>query len=100
LASDCARGLELLSFPAVPFIDWIDDEQADGELAAIYSQMKAMDPFRLGHVPEVFRAMSQRPDFLKGVLAILPVHFSDGALTYPQKEMIASYVSAVCHCHF
>jgi hypothetical protein len=84
----------------MPRIGWVEDADACGPLADIYTKMRQMDPFGLGHVPEVFRAMSQRPDFLAGVLGILPVHFGGGALSRAQKELIASYVSVLCHCHF
>jgi hypothetical protein len=84
----------------MPRIQWVEDSDASGELAELYSGLRTMDPFKLGHVPEVFRAMSQSPQFLKGVLTTLPAHFSSSALSYPQKEMIASYVSAITKCHF
>ena len=90
----------MLHFQFMPRINWIEDEDASGTLAELYASLRSMDPFGLGHVPEVFRAMSQSPQFLQGVLTTLPAHFSSSALTYPQKEMIASYVSAVTHCHF
>jgi hypothetical protein len=44
--------------------------------------------------------MSQRPEFLAGVMGILPVQFSDGHLMRAQHEMIASYVSVLNRCHF
>jgi hypothetical protein len=81
-------------------IAWIEDEDATGVLAECYAGLKAMNPFGDGEVPEVFRAMSQRPEFLAGVMALLPVHFGDGHLTRAQKEMIASWVSALDRCHF
>lgn len=84
----------------MPRIAWVDDDDAEGQLAECYDTLKAMNPFGDGEVPEVFRAMSQRPDFLAGVMSILPVHFSDGHLTRAQKEMIASYVSVASSCHF
>ena len=84
----------------MPRISWVEDEEAVGPLAECYAALRAMNPFGDGQVPEIFRAMSQRPDFLAGVLSLLPVHFSDGHLTRAQKEMIASYVSAIGRCHF
>ena len=81
-------------------IAWIEDPQATGPLADLYTAMRQMNPFGDGKVPDVFRAMSQRPDFLAGILNILPVHFSDGFLTRAQHEMIAATVSAVNRCHF
>lgn len=81
-------------------IAWIDDPQASGPLADLYAALRQMNPFGDGQIPEVFRAMSQRQDFLAGVMKILPVHFSDGFLTRAQHEMIASVVSALNRCHF
>ena len=81
-------------------IAWIEDENATGTLAQCFDGIKQMNPFGDGQVPDVFRAMSQRPEFLAGVLSILPVHFADGHLTRAQKEMIASYVSTLNRCHF
>jgi len=44
--------------------------------------------------------MSLRPDFLSAIDAASRMHFSDGALTRAQHEMIASYVSALNHCRY
>ena len=84
----------------MPRIEWVEDHQAEGQLAQCYDALKAMNPFGDGNVPDVFRAMSQRPEFLSGVISLLPVHFGDGHLTRAQKEMIASYVSVLGRCHF
>lgn len=84
----------------MPRINWVEDHEAQGQLADLFGALKQMNPFGDGKVPDVFRAMSQRPDFLAGVMGLLPVHFSDGHLTRAQHEMIASYVSVVGRCHF
>jgi hypothetical protein len=44
--------------------------------------------------------MSHRPDFLAAIMDASRLHFSDGALTRAQHEMIASYVSVLNHCHY
>jgi hypothetical protein len=44
--------------------------------------------------------MSLRPDFLAPIAQASRLHFSDGALTRAQHEMIASYVSALNRCHY
>lgn len=44
--------------------------------------------------------MSPRPDFLAAMVAALPLHFSDGALSLAQHEMIASWVSTLTSCHY
>jgi len=83
-------------------IAWIEDSDATGELAEIYTAARAMeeaDGFE-PKPPDIVRTMSLRPDFLQGVLAASQLHFSDGALTRPQHEMIASYVSALNRCHY
>jgi hypothetical protein len=55
---------------------------------------------RREHVPDILHTMSHRPDFLAAIMDASRVHFSDGALTRAQHEMIASYVSALNHCHY
>ena len=51
-------------------------------------------------VPAIMQTMSHRPDFFKAMMDVSRVHFSDGALTRAQHEMIASYVSALNKCHY
>ena len=82
----------------MPRIAWVDDEQATGQLAEIFTAIKSWDP--RGEVPAILRTMSLRPDFLAAIVAALPLHFSDGALSVAQHEMIASWVSALTRCHY
>ncbi len=84
----------------MPRIAWVEDEQATGAVKDCYDTLKANNPAGLPEVPELFKAMSQRPDFLAGCISLMPVHFADGHLTRAQKETIAAYVSAVNRCHF
>ena len=84
----------------MPRIAWVQDDQAKGQLAELFAGIRAFNPFGDRQVPDVFRAMSQRPEFLAGVMGILPVQFSDGHLTRAQHEMIASTVSVLNRCHF
>jgi hypothetical protein len=79
-------------------IGWIDDGEATGDLAAIYDRARAEFPG--GMVPDILKTMSLRPDFLAGISQAARLHFSDGALTRAQHEMIASYVSALNRCHY
>ena len=44
--------------------------------------------------------MSVRPDFMLAIDAASQLHFSDGALSRAQHEMIASYVAALNRCHY
>ena len=80
-------------------IRWVEDSEAQGELAELYQTMRAAHP--LGQVPAIMRTMSLRPDFLRLIReAGNQLHFTDGALTRAQHEMIASYVSALNRCHY
>jgi len=51
-------------------------------------------------VPDILRTMSLRPDFLAAIDQASRLHFSHGALTRAQHEMIASYVSALNRCRY
>ena len=77
-------------------IRWIEDGAAQGRLAELFESVRS----EFGMVPDILRTMSQRPDFLEGILQAARLHFSDGALTRAQHELIASYVSAISRCHY
>jgi hypothetical protein len=85
---------------SVPYIDWINDEDADGEVAEIYAAWKSANPER-EQMPDILKCFSLRPDFLQAVIGFTyPLHFSDGELTRRQKEIIATYVSALNQCPY
>jgi hypothetical protein len=83
-------------------IAWIEDADATGPLAEMFAEARAaraaagMEPA----VPDILRAMSVRPDFLQAIREAAKVHFTDGALSRAQHEMIASYVSALNKCRY
>ncbi|HEV2403993.1 MAG TPA: hypothetical protein VGR88_00990 [Ktedonobacterales bacterium] len=81
-----------------PRIRWIEDDEASGPLAEVFARLGATAPS--GHIPPILRTMSLRPDFLMAIAQASRLHFSDGALTRAQHEMIASYVSALTRCHY
>jgi hypothetical protein len=81
----------------VPRIKWIEDDEADGEAAALFQQQRAAFG---GRMPDIIRTMSLRPDFMEAILAASRLHFTDGALSRVQHEMIASYVAALNRCHY
>jgi hypothetical protein len=77
----------------------VNEEEATGPLAEVYAAMKANQP--RGIVPDIMKTMSLRPDILPLVAEVAGrLHFSPGALTRAQHEMIASYVSALTRCHY
>ena len=82
----------------MPRIRWIEDDEATGELRSLYDQAQANSP--AGVVPAILKTMSLRPDLLRPIIEASRVHFSDGALTRAQHEMIASYVAAANRCHY
>ncbi len=81
----------------MPRIAWIEDDDATGPLAEIYARLRQSPG---GVVPDIMRTMSQRPDFMAAILQASRLHFSDGALTRAQHEMIASYVAALTRCRY
>jgi hypothetical protein len=85
-----------------PRIGWIEEGDAKGQLADLFESARAgsISGIRREHVPDILHTMSHRPDFLAAIMDASRVHFSDGALTRAQHEMIASYVSALNKCHY
>ena len=77
-------------------IAWITDEEATGPLADTYAALRETS----GHVPDILRTMSLRPDFLAAIRQASRLHFTDGALSRAQHEMIATYVAALNRCHY
>jgi len=84
----------------MPHIKWVEDDEATGEVAEIYAAWKKANPHRES-MPEILKCFSNRPDVLKSILALsYPLHFQDGFLNRRQKEMIATYVSALNQCPY
>ena len=82
----------------MPRIAWVEDEDAEGETAEAFARARAASPS--GQVAAILRTMSLRPDFMTAINAASQLHFSDGALSRAQHEMIASYVAALNRCHY
>ena len=83
----------------MPRIDWVEEPDATGEIAEVYAEYQAATgrPF----VPHILKCFSQRPDFLRQVMAFSnTVHFSDGHLDRRTKEMIATLVSGLNRCPY
>jgi hypothetical protein len=86
----------------MPRIGWIEEDDARGRLAELFAAARAgtISGIRRERVPDILHTMSHRPDFLAAIMDASRVHFSNGALTRAQHEMIASYVSALNKCHY
>ena len=76
----------------------VEEAEAQGPLAELYAAARARSP--AGVVPGILKTMSLRPDFLAAIEGASRLHFTDGALTRAQHEMIASYVSALSRCRY
>lgn len=79
------------------FLPIVPPEKATGDLKAIYEQMEQL----FGLVPQVFVAMSPRPDLL-GPLAtyIKGLLIDTHALPRVTKELIAAHVSKINSCAY
>ena len=81
-------------------IAWVEDDQAEGAIAEVYSAWKGKNPER-DSIPEILKCFSARPDFLEQVIQFShDVHFTDGHLDRRCKEAIATYVSALNQCRY
>ena len=80
------------------WIDIVNPERASGLLATIYRQAKE----RAGKVFQILQIQSQHPRVLRSSmqLYIELMHNPDNALRRDQREMIATVVSRVNHCHY
>ncbi|NTU79437.1 MAG: peroxidase-related enzyme [Chloroflexales bacterium] len=74
---------------------------AESELPADIQELFAKNREKPGFVPNVFRALSLRPEVLRGFIALYDsLMAAEGGLTKVEREMIAVAVSAQNHCHY
>jgi alkylhydroperoxidase family enzyme len=84
----------------MPYIRWIEDEEAAGPLARIYEAWRKSHPGR-SRMPEILKCFSLRPDVLQAMMDLsYPLHFEEGFLSRRVKEMIATYVSGLNQCPY
>lgn len=86
----------------MPRIRWVEESEATGETAKAFEAARsgAASGVKREFVPHILMTMGHRPDLLAAIMDASRVHFSDGALTRAQHEMIASYVAALNKCHY
>lgn len=82
----------------MPRIKWYTDDEATGEIKEALEDVRKRFG---GHLGDETRCFSVRPDLMR-LTADLFVkgHFRPGFLTKRQKEMIATYVSALNDCQY
>jgi uncharacterized peroxidase-related enzyme len=84
----------------MPFINWISEKDAAGEVAKGYAQYFARRPDRT-HVADIIKCFSHRPEFMQQVMNFSwDLHFCDGHLSERVKEMIATLVSGQNRCPY
>ena len=82
------------------WIKWISDDEATGPVQDIYENWMKKNPGR-SQMPDILKCFSLRPDLLQSVIDIsYPLQFAEGFLTRRQKDMIATYVSALNQCRY
>jgi hypothetical protein len=81
----------------LPRIAWAEEETAGGPIAEIHERQRDA----AGHIPDIVKTFSGRPEALEGMLGLCAVHFGpDATLTRAQREMIATHVSVILGCHY
>ncbi len=84
----------------MPFIQWIEEQDAHGDVAKGYDFYFQKRPDRT-KVAEIIKCFSHRPDFMQQVMDFSwQVHFCDGHLPERVKEMIATLVSGQNRCPY
>jgi Tat protein secretion system quality control protein TatD with DNase activity len=84
----------------MPFIRWIEEDEATGELADTMQKWRNANPQR-DKFPDIIHCFTSRPDVMKQVMEIsYTLHFSQGHLDRRTKEMIATFVSGLNQCPY
>ena len=81
----------------MPFIKTIEIEEAQGLLKKEYEAAER----RAGKVFNVVRIQSPRPKVLRQSTALYrSIMFAESALSRPERELVATVVSAINQCHY
>lgn len=84
----------------MPFIRWIEEGDATGDLGDFIQKWRAANLQR-DKFPDILHCFSARPDVLKQISELsYSLHFSNGHLDRRTKEMIATLVSGINHCPY
>jgi uncharacterized peroxidase-related enzyme len=75
----------------MPFVNEIEESQADPQLREIYAKIEK----RLGFLPHYFKTLGAKPDAIQAQLALNDAVMSDGALTLVEKEQVGLAVSGI-----
>lgn len=75
----------------MPFVNEIEDSQADPQLRAIYGTIEQ----NMGFLPHYFKALGAIPPAIEGQLKLGAAVMNDGVLTKTEKEQIGVVVSGI-----
>jgi len=78
------------------WIKTVKDEEATGELKAIYEASKKL----YGFIPRIRRALSLNPTALRAYAQLSGAVYHGGVLKPEEREMVATVVSAANRCHY
>lgn len=82
----------------VAWIETVDEGDAEGEVAAAY---KEAGDSKTGEVDHIMKVHSLHPQsMLDHEYLYRTLMYGKGPLKRPQREMIATVVSALNHCHY
>ena len=76
-------------------IPLLEREQVTSQVAALYDTLETR-----GVVPNMFKALSNHPELVLGVAALLKHLMAEGALPGWYKELIATRVASLNHCEY
>jgi len=81
-----------------PRIRIVQESEATGDTKALYDEIQ--EYFGMPIVPDIFKLVSTRPDFLRVVSEAYKAMFFSGVLPRQVKEMIATVVSKTNSCQY
>jgi len=74
----------------------LEENEAEGQAAKIYANLRKT----LGFIPNTYKAMAHKPEFLQALLGMDHAVFAEGVLDAKTKELIAIAVSAANGCQY
>jgi uncharacterized peroxidase-related enzyme len=75
----------------MPFVNEVEEAQADPKLREMYSQIEQ----NLGFLPHYFKTLGAKPEVIQAQLAMNDAIMQDGALTLVVKEQVGLVVSGI-----
>lgn len=77
-------------------INRLTRDEVDEQTQGLYERVGALR----GNVPNMFRVYAHRPELLSTMVAHLNAVTSSGSVPVRTKELVATLVSRINHCHY